>query len=104
MKFCGKCGKVETKDWRKHWERNHRDEYDNNDLFELDQDEIPSEPWCTNWKDILEARKSNAEKQDIPLPIDPKCVVGFKQGNKCASSVYKSDRQSMKERSNSAKS
>ena len=53
MKFCGKCGKAETGDWRKHWERNHKDEYDKDDIYELGRDETPPEPWCINWKDIL---------------------------------------------------
>ena len=69
-KFCGICGKFEITHWAKHWKRQHPDE----NPFELKEDSEPVDPWCDNWRDILDARKEGTE---APPPINPKYMKGF---------------------------
>ena len=52
MKVCGRCGKVEVEQWKRHWNNNHPGA----ERFELAHDEEPVDPWCDNWLAIRDAR------------------------------------------------
>lgn len=48
-KICALCGKQEKEHWSRHWKGKHPLQKPQ----ELSAEEIPREPWCDNWKEII---------------------------------------------------
>lgn len=74
-KICGICGKVESSAWTRHWNRNHVDYIiSGRKPKELEDGKEPDEPWCENWKEIVDVKKNGLK---LPTPVKPKYTRGF---------------------------
>lgn len=48
-KTCGLCGKIESSNWKRHWNNLH----DAQIPFEWDGESDVPMPWCNNWREVV---------------------------------------------------
>ena len=55
VKVCALCGKAEDKHWAHHWKIWHKIQ-DKEKILALCEGKDPDEPWCSNWRDVIDHR------------------------------------------------